>query len=457
MRRHLHRVAAVRRVAVLRHQADRLADRLRAGPRPAATAAESTRRLAVARGTHISVSQASMRPSASARPRASSSCGGPFGSQPSSSSRAPLHAHRLADRLGQQRRIGGGVVVAVHAVAAGAVEIDHAHLVARQVEQRARSVSRKRWVACDAVQTVAAVGGRRPPRTTVPSTRATGSASSSSADDASCSAAQSAPRASPFLHERLVGDERAPARPVAHGRRAPISARRRSSAPSSSRAARTASHSSAPTTPTKSVDAHDAHAGQSRATDGVVDRQHLRADGGRPHARGRAACRATLEVVHVDVAAGDLGRHVGPRQRLADDHVDRGIAAAAPSGSILTSKRLPPTSSADADAGAVRPARTSPSTRRVPSAGTAAGAPPSPAAPRAPWPRPGASATPPRMTPLLPAVGPWLGVSAVSPSISSMRSTPMPSSSRDHLPHGDASARCPGRPCRSRSSPCRRR
>jgi hypothetical protein len=37
--------------------------------------------------------------------------------------------------------------------------------------------------------------------------------------------------------------------------------------------------------------------------------------------------------------------------------------------------------------------------------------------------------TPPRMMPLLPAVGPWSGVSAVSPSIIAMRSTATPSSS----------------------------
>ena len=46
----------------------------------------------------------------------------------------PLHAHRLADRTRQQQRVGGGVIVPVHAVAAGAVEIDQAHLVLRQAE-----------------------------------------------------------------------------------------------------------------------------------------------------------------------------------------------------------------------------------------------------------------------------------------------------------------------------------
>ena len=46
----------------------------------------------------------------------------------------PLHAHRLADGLGEQRRIGGGVLVAVAAVAARAVDIDAAHVLERHAE-----------------------------------------------------------------------------------------------------------------------------------------------------------------------------------------------------------------------------------------------------------------------------------------------------------------------------------
>ena len=60
----------------------------------------------------------------------------------------PLHAHRLADRLGEQRGVGGGVLVAVAAIAAGAFEIDAAHLVGRQREHLrqllAQSVGRLR-------------------------------------------------------------------------------------------------------------------------------------------------------------------------------------------------------------------------------------------------------------------------------------------------------------------------
>ena len=44
------------------------------------------------------------------------------------------------------------------------------------------------------------------------------------------------------------------------------------------------------------------------------------------------------------------------------------------------------------------------------------------------------------MTPVLPAVGPWFGVRALSPSSSSIRSTPMRELLADHLPHGDAVA-----------------
>ena len=46
----------------------------------------------------------------------------------------PLHAHRLARRLGEQRRIGGRILVAVAAVAAGAFEVDAAHVLQRHGE-----------------------------------------------------------------------------------------------------------------------------------------------------------------------------------------------------------------------------------------------------------------------------------------------------------------------------------
>ena len=95
----------------------------------------------VACGIHISVFQSRMRPSASTAPEMSSSCGGPFGSQPMLVLARPLHAHRASDRARQDRGIGGGVLVAVHAVAAGAVEIDQPHLLARQAEEARERVA----------------------------------------------------------------------------------------------------------------------------------------------------------------------------------------------------------------------------------------------------------------------------------------------------------------------------
>ena len=46
----------------------------------------------------------------------------------------PLHPHRPADRLGEHRGVGGRVLVAVAAVAAGAFEIDAAHVLDRHRE-----------------------------------------------------------------------------------------------------------------------------------------------------------------------------------------------------------------------------------------------------------------------------------------------------------------------------------
>ena len=56
----------------------------------------------------------------------------------------PLHAHRLADRLGEQRGIGGGILVAVAAVAAGAFDIDAAHVFGRQREHLRQLLAQSR-------------------------------------------------------------------------------------------------------------------------------------------------------------------------------------------------------------------------------------------------------------------------------------------------------------------------
>ncbi len=98
-------------------------------------------------------------------------------------------------------------------------------------------------------------------------------------------------------------------------------------------------------------------------------------------------------------------------------------------GSTLTSKRLSPTSWPKRMPAPPDFSRTSPSTVSNSAAGVFARA----ATIAISVSRAVAAACriwmPPRMMPLLPAVGPWSGVSAVSPSIMTMRSTPMPSSS----------------------------
>ena len=48
----------------------------------------------------------------------------------------PLHAHRAAgDRAGNQRGVGGSIVGAVVAIAAGAFHVDAAHLFRRQSQK----------------------------------------------------------------------------------------------------------------------------------------------------------------------------------------------------------------------------------------------------------------------------------------------------------------------------------
>ena len=62
----------------------------------------------------------------------------------------PLHAHRPAGKAdGDQRRIGGGVVGAVVAVAARAFHVDAAHLLGRQAEHLGdRAAQRDRRPGC---------------------------------------------------------------------------------------------------------------------------------------------------------------------------------------------------------------------------------------------------------------------------------------------------------------------
>ena len=96
-------------------------------------------RLAVAMGSHAWVSHAAIVAVLVHGARSSRSWAGPLGSRPCSSCRLPLHAHRPADRLREQRRLGRRVVGPVRAVGARAVHVDDAHAVALDARACART------------------------------------------------------------------------------------------------------------------------------------------------------------------------------------------------------------------------------------------------------------------------------------------------------------------------------
>ena len=219
----------------------------------------------------------------------SSSCGGPFGSQPSSSSPHPLHAHRPADRLRQQRRIGRRVIVAVHAVAAGAVEIDHAHLVARQTEQSRRTCCGSGGWPARRSRPWRCRRAHRRPRRTARSSRATGSARNSSPIASSRRPARRR-AASPLL---TIVSSRGTGRCAPVAASSPLLGQAAPSAPL--RLSARGAHGPRPLVlgddAEEILDRGRPHAGQMPATDALVDRH---AAWRRPPAagsRGRAACR----------------------------------------------------------------------------------------------------------------------------------------------------------------------
>ena len=258
----------------------------------AARAAASIRRLAVARGTHISVSQASMRPSGVER------------------------AAQL-EQLRRALRIPAELVLARSTARAPAGRPPATAAPHRRRRRRGRSCrsSRRRRGRSRAPCRAAARAARRrrcgsggwpatPSRPCAPSAR-----TSATAHDG--------PDRAVRLHRPVVGGAqrvgarraerrcaaRRPcwrsfprrrtgrARPVGHRRRAPISGALSLHCTFSSRAARTAAHSSSAHDADEILDAHHAHAGQAA-------RSRIRrppAASRRPPAaapRGRAACRA---------------------------------------------------------------------------------------------------------------------------------------------------------------------
>ena len=331
-----------------------------------------------------------MRPSGVSVAFSSSSCGGPFGSQPSSSSR--LHCTRtgVPTAFEQHHRFGRGIVVAVHAVAAGAVEVDDAQLVARQLDQRGEDVE----------EAVARLR-RGPDRAAV------GVHVGHGAGRADRAVRLDRPRVGgrelPRRHRRarrrvrvalgqdgLLGDERTLLRPLDERG---VADQRRALAPAHRELARRPHRR-----PFVGGDDGDeigdpqhAHAGQA-GDRRLVDRLDPGADRGRPQHPAVQHARQHV-VVDEDMPARDLGRQVGPRQRLADEHVLRrrlqrrlGIHL-----QVEAAGRRPARRGRGGDRPLPGPRR-----RPAPARPTAASAARrrSPAAPRAPSPRPGAA--PPR-------------------------------------------------------------
>ena len=240
----------------------------------------------------------------------------------------PLHAHRPADGLREQRGVGRGVVVR-RSCRSSRSRRGRSRAPCRAAGRAARAnVSRKRCVRLRRGPDRAAVGahvGDRARR----ADRAVRSASARSRSRASVCGA--------------VG------RRVERGRRRPWrrSSRRATNGPSRTQSTsagvagqRRALRSTAP-----SERARGAHGGPL-----VVARRRRGNPRCAPRAR-RECARPTIrrprssvaptaggritrpcsmpgsdKVVHVDVAAGELGRHVGPRQRLADERVARRVA-----------------------------------------------------------------------------------------------------------------------------------
>ncbi len=92
-------------------------------------------RLAVACGSHISVRQAAIVPSSPTRALQREQLRRSFGIPAELVLARPLHAHRTGDGPRQQRRVGGGIVMPVHAVTTRSVDIDHPHRLARQAQR----------------------------------------------------------------------------------------------------------------------------------------------------------------------------------------------------------------------------------------------------------------------------------------------------------------------------------
>ena len=170
---------AIGRIAVLRQQAGRQPRLCQGRPRPAPISGTNGRPARRLRQPHVGCASATMRAFGVDRADKSSNCGGPFGSQPCSSSR--IHCTRTGRPTARDsmRGIGRGIVVAVHAVAAGAIEVDHAHLVARQCRAIARTMPAKpvRRLRCGPDRRAVGLARRRR-RTTARSTHGSGSARS---------------------------------------------------------------------------------------------------------------------------------------------------------------------------------------------------------------------------------------------------------------------------------------
>ena len=232
----------------------------------------------------------------------------------------PLHTDRAADRARDDRRIGGRVFMAVHAVAAGAVDIDEPHFFLGQPKEARESL---------AIAVCTLRGGPHRGRIAAHIGDRAGRANRSVAlhrpEVTGAAADRATLRAWPWLsaiNQHLVGGLRIGAQSGDQ-----LVLRRKAGPLAPLRAQRAGGAHCHPfvigNDGEKILDPH--HTGASEILDrSFVDTDELGADGRRPdHARMHHPRHA--EILHIGKAAGALGRHIGPRQGLADQGIGRGI------------------------------------------------------------------------------------------------------------------------------------
>ena len=260
----------------------------------------------------------------------------------------PLHADRTADRAREQCRIGRGVIMAVHAVTTGAVEIDQAHAGLRQTEEGGEGLAklvRGLRSRPDRRLAFAHVGdcARRPHRAVCLQRPVI------FGGQALGRGGELLPRI-PLAHQKFLGVKRAATHPLPHALMADQRVRLRPSRLEQPRGLYRVPFIVGDHTQ-EAFDAHDARA-RNALDRGCVDLQQFRTNRRRTY---RAAVQHAVDrkVVHEDVTARDLRRHVGSRQGLADRHIPGRILQCR-LGIDLHAEALVTDERADRDAGSSR-------------------------------------------------------------------------------------------------------